>query len=67
MTTITKENKMTTKTGVEAALSIIGERYGYSDDSWPDMVDAMVVMLVDDYGMSNSTAERIVDEFVNSL
>lgn len=50
---------------VKSILRGIGQRYGYLDDSWPDMEDDMTCGLMDELNISETSAERLVDEFIN--
>jgi len=51
---------------VNAVLSAVGEKFGYMDDSWPDMRDEMVVSLIDAFEIDEDVAEKLAAEFLEN-
>ena len=47
---------------MRTALISIGDDYGYMDDTWPDMVDDMVVCLMNDFDVREDMAEAMIDD-----
>lgn len=47
---------------MRTALINIGDNYGYMDDTWPDMIDDMVVCLMNDFDVPEDEAEVMVND-----